>query len=333
MIYINYFLKLFYTLKRLKFITILLTINFGIFFISYTQSTFEFLTINENAKIKALGGNNVSLHSNQNYFLANPSLLFFSKNKSILINHMKYILDITSSSILYTDSISQLGKFGLGIKYFSHGEFDGYDVFGNSTGLLHPKEFSINFTKAIKFSDFIFGTNIKYVNSKIFDKINNAILIDLGGIFYLTKRKNITLGINISNFGFLLSKENIPLPLYIQLGTTFKPKYMPIRFSFTLNKSSNKSSNNDIYSNSFTQLISHMNAGIEILISKNLNLQLGYNYKINQELSLSNNRNNDGLSYGIEIVLRRFNLNYGRVIMNTLNNSNIISLNFNLKRI
>ena len=76
-----------------------------------------------------------------------------------------------------------------------------------------------------------------------------------------------------------------------------------------------------------------MNVGLEILISKNLNLQLGYNYKIDQEFSLTNNRNNGGLSYGIEILLRRFNLNYGRVITNTLNTSNIISLNFNLKRI
>ena len=333
MIYINYFLKLFYTTNSLKFVIILLSINFSIVSISYTQSTFEFLNINENAKIKALGGTNVSLHTNQNYFIANPSLLFFSKNKSILINHMKYILDTNSSSILYTDSISQIGKFGLGIKYFSHGKFNGYDVFGNSTGLFNPKEFSINFTKAIKFSNFIFGTTIKYVNSKIFDITNDAILIDLGEIYFPNKKKNITIGINISNFGFLLSKENINLPLYIQLGTTFKPKYMPVRFSFTLNKSSIKSSINDIYSNSFTQFLSHMNVGLEILISKNLNLQLGYNYKIDQEFSLTNNRNNGGLSYGIEILLRRFNLNYGRVITNTLNTSNIISLNFNLKRI
>ena len=115
----------------------------------------------------------------------------------------------------------------------------------------------------------------------------------------------------------------------MQLGTTFKPKYMPVRVSFTLNKSSEKLSLNDLYSNSFAQFLSHMNIGLEILISKNLNFQLGYNYKIKQELSLTNNRNNGGLSYGIEIVLRRFNLNYGRVIMNTLNTSNIISLNFN----
>jgi|TARA_B110000881_G_C18600893_1_gene535155 hypothetical protein len=333
MIYTNYFLKFFSTSKKLKFITILLVMNFSFISISFPQSNFEFLNINENAKIKALGGNNVSLHTNQNYYLTNPSLLFFSKNKNILINHMKYVLDISSSSILYTDSINHLGKYGLGIKYFSYGKFEGYDVFGNYTGLYNPKEFSINFTKAIKFSNFIFGTNIKYVFSKIYDKANNAILIDLGGIFYPTNRKDITIGINISNFGFLLSKENISLPLYVQLGTTFKPKYMPVRVSFTLNKSSEKLSLNDLYSNSFAQFLSHMNIGLEILISKNLNFQLGYNYKINQELSLTNNRNNGGLSYGIEIVLRRFNLNYGRVIMNTLNTSNIISLNFNLKKI
>ena len=300
---------------------------------SFSQSSFEFLNINENAKIKALGGNNVSLTKNQNYYLSNPSFLFYSKNQNISINHMNYIADISSSSILYSDSLKNIGKFGIGIKYFSHGKFDGYDVFGNSTGSFNPKEFAFTITKSVKFSNFIFGTNLKYVNSKIFDKSDNAFLIDIGVIFYPTIKKNLTIGMTISNFGFLLSKNNTYIPFFVQIGTTFKPEYMPIRFSFTLNKSSEKNDLLNIYSTSFNKLLSLMNIGTEILISKNINFQLGYNYKLNKELSLTNNRNNGGISYGIEILLKRFNINYARVVMNTINTSNVISLNFNLKRI
>ncbi|SUZ54854.1 uncharacterized protein METZ01_LOCUS7708 [marine metagenome] len=246
---------------------------------------------------------------------------------------MNYIADINSSSILYSDSLKNIGKFGIGIKYFSHGKFDGYDVLGNSTGSFNPKEFAITFTKSIKFSNFIFGTNLKYVNSKIFDKSDNAFLIDIGVIFYPTIKKNLTIGMTISNFGFLLSKNNTYIPFFVQIGTTFKPEYMPIRFSFTINKSSEKNDLLNIYSTSFNKLLSLMNIGTEILISKNINFQLGYNYKLNKELSLTNNRNNGGISYGIEILLKRFNINYARVVMNTINTSNVISLNFNLKRI
>ena len=238
MIYINYLSKII-SIKS-KFIILLLSANLIFVVNSFSQSSFEFLTINENAKIKALGGNNVSLTKNQNYYLSNPSFLFYSKNQNISINHMNYIADINSSSILYSDSLKNIGKFGIGIKYFSHGKFDGYDVLGNSTGSFNPKEFAITFTKSIKFSNFIFGTNLKYVNSKIFDKSDNAFLIDIGGIFYPTTKKNLTIGMTISNFGFLLSKNNTYIPFFVQIGTTFKPEYMPIRFSFTINKSSEK---------------------------------------------------------------------------------------------
>ena len=331
MIYINYLSKII-SIKS-KFIILLLSANLIFVVNSFSQSSFEFLTINENAKIKALGGNNVSLTKNQNYYLSNPSFLFYSKNQNISINHMNYIADINSSSILYSDSLKNIGKFGIGIKYFSHGKFDGYDVLGNSMGSFNPKEFAITFTKSIKFSNFIFGTTLKYVNSKIFDKSDNAFLIDIGVIFYPTIKKNLTIGMTISNFGFLLSKNNTYIPFFVQIGTTFKPEYMPIRFSFTLNKSSEKNDLLNIYSNSFNKLLSLINIGTEILISKNINFQLGYSYKLNKELSLTNNRNNGGISYGIEILLKRFNINYARVVMNTINTSNVISLNFNLKRI
>jgi len=333
MIYINYLSKIISISIKSKFIILLLSANLIFVMNSFSQSSFEFLNINENAKIKALGGNNVSLTKNQNYYLSNPSFLFYSKNQNISINHMNYIADISSSSILYSDSLKNIGKFGIGIKYFSHGKFDGYDVFGNSTGSFNPKEFAFTITKSVKFSNFIFGTNLKYVNSKIFDKSDNAFLIDIGVIFYPTIKKNLTIGMTISNFGFLLSKNNTYIPFFVQIGTTFKPEYMPIRFSFTLNKSSEKNDLLNIYSNSFNKLLSLMNIGTEILISKNINFQLGYNYKLNKELSLTNNRNNGGISYGIEILLKRFNINYARVVMNTINTSNVISLNFNLKRI
>lgn len=333
MIYINYLSKIISISIKSKFIILLLSANLIFVMNSFSQSSFEFLNINENAKIKALGGNNVSLTKNQNYHLSNPSFLFYSKNQNISINHMNYIADINSSSILYSDSLKNIGKFGIGIKYFSHGKFDGYDVLGNSTGSFNPKEFAFTITKSVKFSNFIFGTNLKYVNSKIFDKSDNAFLIDIGVIFYPTIKKNLTIGMTISNFGFLLSKNNTYIPFFVQIGTTFKPEYMPIRFSFTINKSSEKNDLLNIYSTSFNKLLSLMNIGTEILISKNINFQLGYNYKLNKELSLTNNRNNGGISYGIEILLKRFNINYARVVMNTINTSNVISLNFNLKRI
>ena len=94
MININYLSKIISISIKSKFNILLLLTNLIFVINSFSQSSFEFLTINDNAKIKALGGNNVSLTKNQNYYLSNPSFLFYSKNQNISINHMNYIVDI-----------------------------------------------------------------------------------------------------------------------------------------------------------------------------------------------------------------------------------------------
>ena len=40
----------------------------------------------------------------------------------------------------------------------------------------------------------------------------------------------------------------------------------------------------------------------------------------------------NGFSYGLELILKRFNLNYSRLILNSITNTNNISINYKLKR-
>ena len=48
----------------------------------YSQSeTLDFIEISENAKISALGGNNISLNEIQNYFFSNPALISFNQDR------------------------------------------------------------------------------------------------------------------------------------------------------------------------------------------------------------------------------------------------------------
>ena len=87
------------------------------------NNNFSFTELSDNAKVNALGGNNVS--STHTDFLMNPSLV---DKKLFSINYLNYLLDINSSSIMYSDSSKFLGNFALGIKYLSHGKFEGYDL-------------------------------------------------------------------------------------------------------------------------------------------------------------------------------------------------------------
>ena len=288
----------------------------------YSQSeTLDFIEVSENAKISALGGNNISLYENQNYFLTNPALISFNKNR-ISINHLNYILDINSSSILYSDSIRYIGNYGIGIIYFSHGKFNAYDIFGNSLGNFYPKEIMITFGKSINLSNLFIGTNIKYFKSRIYNNSNSGILSDIGMIYFPYKEKKLSIGLVIANFGILFNKNNIELPITLKIGTTFKPKYMPLRFSVTYVKPYNYLYNN----------LHNISFGVEALMSKFINLQIGYNRNMDKGFVLPNSEKIRGFSYGIELILKRFNFNYSKVIVNSISSSNSISIHFNIKR-
>lgn len=288
----------------------------------YSQSeTLDFIEISENAKISALGGNNISLNENQNYFFSNPALISFNQDR-ISMNYLNYILDINSSSILYSDSIKFIGNYGIGIKYFSHGKFNGYDMFGNSLGDFYPKEIMITFGKSIKLSNLFIGTNIKYFNSRIYNNSSSGFLSDIGMIYFPYKEKQLSIGLVIANFGIIFNNNNIELPTTLKIGSTFKPEHMPLRFSLTYVKPY-KYLYNYFHNISF---------GVEALISKFINLQIGYNRKMDKGFVLPNSEKIRGLSYGIELIFKKINFNYSKVILNSISSSNSISINFNIKR-
>ena len=311
MIFINYLYK------RFKYFIFLKIIFFQFHSIQTLsqENVLNFIEITDNSKINALGGNNISL--DHGYFFINPSLI---KERTISINYLNYILDINSSSILFSDSSNFLGNYGIGIKYFSHGKFDGYDNFGNYNGDFYPKEYLLTFSKSYKISKFSIGSNLKYFYSKLYNTSNSGLIIDLGANFTPYVNKEFNIAIVFSNIGFLLGKNQLLIPSNIKIGTSFKPEYMPLRFSLTY-MNSQKSYEKENFS-----------LGIEVLLSKYLNIMLGYNLKNDTGFKLNNPDKLRGISYGLELVLKRFKLNYSRLILNSISSSNNISINYELKR-
>ena len=311
MIFINYLSKRF---KYFIFLNIIFFQFHSIQTLSQ-ENVLNFIEITDNSKINALGGNNISL--DHGYFFINPSLI---KERTISINYLNYILDINSSSILFSDSSNFLGNYGIGIKYFSHGKFDGYDNFGNYNGDFYPKEYLLTFSKSYKISKFSIGSNLKYFYSKLYNTSNSGLIIDLGANFTPYVNKEFNIAIVFSNIGFLLGENQLLIPSNIKIGTSFKPEYMPLRFSLTY-MNSQKSYEKENFS-----------LGIEVLLSKYLNIMLGYNLKNDTGFKLNNPDKLRGISYGLELVLKRFKLNYSRLILNSISSSNNISINYELKR-
>jgi len=317
---------------------------FSLVFINYPiygqNNSFDFLNIPVNSKLAALGGYNITLSTeNNNFFYNNPALIKNGRIKGISVNFLDYLADIKGTSIYYIDSISFLGKFGLGIKHFNYGKINSYDILGNFLGKFNGNEFELVFSKSRQIGQFIYGSNIKYIYSKIENYKNNAIFFDLGGTFFPTLNDQFSIGINIKNFGFLFSEyknqKNSILPFDVQIGTTIKPEYMPLRFSITIFNLYNSFENNVTFKDKsiIKKMLSRINLGTEVLVNNNINLQFGYNYLKRKELNFEGLKGGGGFSYGFLLKIKRICINYARSIYNISGGSNSVSLSLNLKKI
>src|SRR5690606_30809834 len=83
---------------------------------------------------------------------------------------------------------------------------------------------------------FTLGANLKFAQSYLDSYTASAVLLDIGGI-YAHPEKDFTVGMVIKNFGVVVKDytegSGSNLPFDVQIGTTFKPQYMPFRFSLT----------------------------------------------------------------------------------------------------
>ena len=54
----------------------------------------------------------------------------------------------------------------------------------------------------------------------------------------------------------------------------------------------------------------HMTFGLEILLTKNFNIRVGYNYSLHKEMMLPDKRTASGLTFGFGFKINRFGLSY-----------------------
>lgn len=315
------------------------------------DNSFTFLNIPSNPTISALGGINVSkIQKDPNAFVQNPALLDTSQNNLLGINFMPYLGGVRYSSITFIKSFKKQ-PFGFSIQSINYGDFQQTDMAGNMIGNFSANDVAMTFSYARKQGNITFGGNIKFASSVIENYAASAILLDFGGIFKHPKH-DLACGIVLKNVGFNVKQftpTNTPnLPLDVQAGVSFKPKYMPVRFSFTahhlykydisyLNKSIvKKDLNGNIIENEINpvdNLGRHFIVGAELLLSKNFNVLAGYNHLRNRELSQQNISGFSGFSIGFLLKTKFIALSYSYAGYNSAGNLNSFGLVCDLGKI
>ncbi|MDA0194095.1 MAG: type IX secretion system protein PorQ [Bacteroidetes bacterium] len=311
------------------------------------RRSFEFINLPSNARTAALGGVNVShFDNNVDGFLSNPALLDSVKSGSIAFTHLGFMADVGLNNISYAQKFKKAGIIGFGVQYMDFGQFDGFDQAGIATGSFNADEFALVVGYSHRISVFSLGVNLKFVGTGIESYRATALMLDIGGQFKHPER-DFTAGLVFKNLGFYLSNytstANSQLPFDVQLGITFKPEHMPVRFSITsynLYKGdltffdpTSETTLVNTPAGVFDKVFRHFNIGTEFLIHRNFYIRAGYNHLIRKELRLDAKSGGAGISFGFVVRIKTFEFAYTRAIYHVAGGGNYFTISTNMHSI
>ncbi|MFN3839299.1 MAG: type IX secretion system protein PorQ [Cyclobacteriaceae bacterium] len=298
------------------------------------NASFQFLEVPAHARLGALGGVNVSLADlDINFVFNNPALVGDTLAGQASAGYHFYLADIGQATFTYTHDFRKAGVLTFGVRHVNYGEVAGYDAAGMETGLFKSGETEILLGKSHQVGVFRLGVNLKGVFSNVAGFRGSALVADVGGLF-VHPNQYLVAGLVIRNLGFVLHEfsetSNTILPFDVQLGTTFKPEHMPVRFSTTLFNLANLGK---AYRDPslVTEFFRHLNVGAELLIHKNVNLLIGYNGLRQQDLNDLNGSGMRGFTFGFSVRLKQVEFVANRASYRVGNAAYAFTLNVNTK--
>ena len=284
------------------------------------KKSFEFLNVPNNARLAALGGINVSLADRDvNSMFSNPTLVGDTLTGFASASYQFYVADVGQTTAAYAHKFRKIGTLTFGVQYLNYGQIKSYDATGADIGTYRSGESALVVSKSHQISNFRFGVALKMAFSSIAGYRANALMMDIGGLF-VHPQQDFTVGLTIKNVGFVMSDysetSTSRLPFDVRIGATLKPEHMPLRFSLaaynlTDRYDSNEPSDGD-EAGSVTKIFRHINFGAEVLLHRNFNLMVGYNYLVHQELKLENAGGIAGISFGFSATIRSFEFVFSR---------------------
>lgn len=301
---------------------------------------FSILNFSSGARVSALGGNAVGL-STDDLVLAteNPGLVDSIAIGDFSLGYSPFFGGINLLQAHYAFEVSGVGPFVGSISYLNYGEFTQTDLVGNDLGVFSPQDYLLQISKSHRLGSFSIGSTLKFVHSSIAGFGSSAIGLDLGGA-YIHPIENLTVGVVIKNLGFVIedfSGAENSLPLDLQVGIGFRPKYMPVRFSATVHSlvNDNLSYFNDGIDDvsdpsGLDKAFRHVNLGLEFLVGQSVNLLVGYNHLRREELRQVQGAYGAGISFGLMIKIKKLQFRFSRATYHAAGGINSIGVQGNL---
>lgn len=284
------------------------------------QYAYGFLDVPGNARLAGLGGVNVSLVDRDvNFFFSNPALVGDSLAGWGSAGYQFYVADIHQATFAYSAQFKKVGTMQFGVRHMDYGLIDGFDPAGAALGEFSSGETAIVISKSHTIANYRLGLSVKGVFSSLAGYRSSALLFDAGGVF-VHPDQDFTVGLAVKNIGVVLSEYSVTsdtkLPFDVQVGATFKPEHMPVRFSLTV---FDLVEVDDEYyypaedePSTLDKVLRHINFGAELLLHRNFSVLAGYNFRRHKELKLEEAGGGAGVTFGFNARIKQFEFTFSR---------------------
>ena len=277
-----------------------------------SQTEYNFLRLPVSAHAAALGGDNITIiEDDPALMFSNPALASSVSDKTIGLSYMNYMSGANYMGASYTKALGEKGTIAGGVQYINYGKMKEYDQNNTQIGTFNASEIAIEGIFSYELAhNLVGGITAKFINSYIGNYSSMAVGVDLG-LNWFEPDYQWSVSVVAKNLGGQIKayEENYgKMPMDVQVGVSKTFAALPVRLSATLV---------DLTHYNY-RFINHLNLGADILLSDNIWVGGGYNFRRADEMTIGTNEDSSahgaGFSVGGGINLERFKLNliYGK---------------------
>lgn len=318
------------------------------------NTSFQLLDLHFNARSLGLGGDFISVKDKDvNMGVANASLLNTQMNKDISFSSSLMAGGINYGNLSYGYELKDIAMMSSYIQYIAYGKFDRTAVNGTKEGTFSPFEMIAGSSIGRELNKRLsIGANLNILYSQLETYSSLGASVNISGTFH-NEEKGVLVTVLAKNIGYQFksytsNKNRKPLPIDVQLATSYKLPHAPFRISvlvhhlnkwdLTYNDPTLVPSTDPLTgelvpverASWFEKLGRHFTFQLETLIGKHFDLRVGFDYQRRKELALASRPGIAGLSFGAGLKLKKFSLDYGFMIYSRAGFNNMITFSTNL---
>ena len=293
-----------------------------------SQTGYNFLRLPVSAHAAALGSDNISIiEDDPSLMFHNPALLSSVSDKSLNLNYMNYMEGANAASASFSKIVKEKATVGIMAQFLDYGKMKEVDEHNVQTGEFSAKDIAIAGALSYQLgTNIVGGITARLITSYIGDYNAFAMGVDLG-VNYYDPEKEWSVSATVKNLGGELDafeEEYNKLPLDLQIGASKRLIGSPLRLSATLVDMNHLDK----------KFIHHLVAGADIILSPQIYVAIGYNFRRASEMKIVSNdeergsSHGAGLSLGGGIQLDRFKLNVAYGKYHVSSHSLLISASF-----